>query len=194
MLQKAVFFDRDGVLTEEGGAPVREHELRIYREAFNALKLIPRKFKKIIITNQGWIAKGLMTEEEVNKTHRKLEQEFKKQDVIIDGIYICPHIDAHNCDCRKPRSGMLLQAQKEHRLDLKQSYMIGDMLRDLVAGKNVGCTTILVMTGHAGNDKHYDIQPDFVAEDVYKAAQLIIEQEARKQQKQKDALSSHQRN
>jgi D-glycero-D-manno-heptose 1,7-bisphosphate phosphatase len=177
MLQKAIFFDRDGVLTEEGAKPVREHELKIYREAFAALKLIPDNFKKIIFTNQAWVAKGLMTEEEVNKTHRKLQQEFKNQDIVIDGIYICPHMDAHNCSCRKPKPGMLLQAQKEHRINLEQSYVIGDMLRDLVAGKEVGCTTILVMTGHAGEDRQYNLQPDFIVKNVYEAVQLILQQE-----------------
>lgn len=182
MLQRAIFFDRDGVLTEEGGSPVREHELRIYREAFDALKIIPKGFKKIIFTNQGWVAKGLMTKEEVHKTHRKLEQEFKRRDIAIDGIYICPHMDAHNCSCRKPKPGMLLQAQKEHGIDLEGSYVIGDMLRDLAAGKEVGCTTILVMTGHAGKDKQYALEPDFVVENVYEAIQAIVQREQAKEE------------
>ena len=185
MLQKAIFFDRDGVLTKEGGKPVREHDLKIYSEAFDALKIIPNNFKKIIFTNQAWVAKGLMTEEEVNKTHRKLQQEFRKQDVVIDGIYICPHMDAHNCACRKPKPGMLLQAQKEHLIDLGQSYVIGDMLRDLVAGKEAGCTTILVMTGHAGKDKQYALEPDFVAKNVYEAVQLILHQEKKESMREK---------
>lgn len=77
---------------------------------------------------------------------------------------------------------MLLQAQKEHGIDLEGSYVIGDMLRDLAAGKEVGCTTILVMTGHAGKDKQYALEPDFVVENVYEAIQAIVQREQAKEE------------
>lgn len=179
-MHRAVFFDRDGVITEEGAKPVREHELKICRKAISALKLLPDTFKKIIVTNQSWIARGLLTEEELNRTHQRLYRELKLQDAKIDGVYFCPHLDLHNCNCRKPKPGMLLQAQKEHNIDLKNSYVIGDMLRDLAAGKEVGCTTILVKTRHAGKDTGVKLEPDFVADDVYEAAKLILRHENEK--------------
>ena len=95
------------------------------------------------MTNQRGIAKGLMTEKDLEEIHRRMIEELKKHGAHIDDIFYCPHDISDNCNCRKPKPGMLIQAQKKWDIDFAQSYIIGDSNSDIEAGQQVGCQGIL---------------------------------------------------
>lgn len=146
--KKVVFLDRDGVINKK---PARGEYVKNWQEfeflpgAIEGLKLLSKKgYIIFIITNQAGIGRKIMTEQDLELIHQKLKEELKKENVEIAGIYYCPHRIDENCQCRKPKPGLLLQAAKEHNLDLKKSIFIGDEERDLQAGKAAGCRTIII--------------------------------------------------
>ena len=147
MKEKLVLFlDRDGVINEKRLDYVKNiNELKFLPNIFNSIK----KFKDIgfmiiIITNQSAINRNLMTHEQLNEIHSHIQQYLKSFDTSIDNFYFCPHKPDENCNCRKPKSGMLLEAIQEFNIDPKLSWMIGDNDSDIQAGLNVGCQTIKI--------------------------------------------------
>lgn len=148
---KCVFLDRDGVINKK--APEGD-----YIKNWNEFKFLPgvkeaiRRFNKagfliIIITNHRGIAKGLMTEQDLKDIHTKMIEKLKKVGARIDGIYYCPHDENDNCNCRKPKIGMFLKAFKDFedvgiKINLGESYMIGDSINDVIVGKTIGLKTI----------------------------------------------------
>jgi D-glycero-D-manno-heptose 1,7-bisphosphate phosphatase len=159
---RAVFLDRDGVLNElvyypeEGrvGSPLTAKELRVFSYAGESIKRIKElDFKAILISNQPGIAKRQFTLSELERMNKKIRLELARRKCSLDAEYFClHHPDARvlkyrlNCDCRKPKPGLLLQAAKEHDLDLRNSFFVGDALVDVKAGNAAGCKTILL--GH----------------------------------------------
>lgn len=172
-MDKVVFLDRDGVINE--GQPrwryVTSWDIfRFLPKAIDGIKMLnENSFTIIIFTNQPGIARKKFTTEDLNAIHKKMQEELKAKGARIDHIYICPH-NYRECDCRKPQPGMLLKAAEEHNIDLKKSWVVGDKVRDVVAGKAVNAKTILI-----GNDKEgIAAEPDFIARDLYTAAELIV--------------------
>jgi D-glycero-D-manno-heptose 1,7-bisphosphate phosphatase len=155
-LRRAVFLDRDGVLIEDKGLLVDPAEMRILPGAFEATrKLSDAGFALVAVTNQPVIARGLATEQVIAEIHVRLAACIEAEGGgSIAGFYFCPHhpnadlpeyrID---CDCRKPRPGLLLEAAADLRLDLRRSVMVGDRMTDVAAGARAGCCTVLVRTG-----------------------------------------------
>lgn len=147
-MQRAVFLDRDGVLNEERGFITCPEEFTLLRGVPAALaSLHERGFARIVVTNQSGVARGLITLESLHAIHDKLRRETSGG---IDAVYFCPHhptegLDPHECDCRKPKPGMLLQAAREHDIDLAGSWLVGDAPRDIEAGHRAGCRTICVL-------------------------------------------------
>lgn len=146
--KKVIFLDRDGVINKR---PPRGEYVRNWQEfeflpgAVEALKLISQKGYRIyLITNQAGVGRGMMSEQDLKIIHQKLKGELEKNGVRISGIYYCPHEMNENCQCRKPKPGLLLRAAEERNLDLKDAIFIGDDERDCQMGKAVGCKTILV--------------------------------------------------
>ena len=146
--KKVIFLDRDGVINKK--APKAEYvkswdEFEFLPGAMEALRLLAENnFKIFIISNQAGIARGAMTEHDLNELHASMEKELEKNNVKIEKIYYCPHGWNEGCECRKPKPGMLFQAAREYDLDLSKSTFIGDDERDLEAGQSAGCKTILV--------------------------------------------------
>jgi D-glycero-D-manno-heptose 1,7-bisphosphate phosphatase len=129
------------------------------------------------VSNQRCVAKGLVTSTQVEALHRRICQELAGLGATIDAMYFCPHEAGHAsgpaCACRKPAPGMLLQAAKEHQIDLSASWMIGDSQADVAAGKNAGCRTVLI-------DQHRNSStgaPDLIAPSLLDATQKILELE-----------------
>lgn len=142
----AVFLDRDGVLNRvyirdgKSYAPRRLEDFILMPNSGKSVKILKQLgFKIIVVTNQPDIGNGFVTNDEVNAMHMKL---FSKTDV--DDIFVCRHRQDEGCDCRKPKPGMLLEASVKHRIDLKNSYLIGDRASDVQAGLSVGCKTIFI--------------------------------------------------
>jgi histidinol-phosphate phosphatase family protein len=146
--KKIIFLDRDGVINKK--APKSEYikswdEFTFLPGSIEAMTLLTRhNYKIFIITNQAGIQRRIMTEQNLRDIHMDLERELEKHNIKIEGIYYCPHGWNEGCECRKPKSGMLFQAAREHDLDLSTSTFIGDDERDMQAGNAAGCRTLLV--------------------------------------------------
>ena len=144
--KKAVFLDRDGVINKNKIDYVKTiNELEIFPNIEIPIKKLKKNnFYVIVITNQSAINRNLMTREQLNKIHSYIQQYLKTFDTSIDNFYFCPHKPNENCNCRKPKSGMLLEAIQEFNIDPKLSWMIGDNDSDIQAGLNVGCQTVKI--------------------------------------------------
>lgn len=148
--QKAIFLDRDGTINKMVGFVTKPEHFELIEGAAEAIKAINKSgYLAIVVTNQPVIARGDCTFEELQTIHDKMETELGKVGAFVDAIYVCPHHTDKgfegerpeykcNCDCRKPKPGLLLQAAKDFNIDLSESYMIGDSHRDVEAGENAG--------------------------------------------------------
>ena len=154
-MNKAVFFDRDGTFNIDY---VDVHKIEDWKWIKNAREAVKycndNGYLVIIITNQSGIARGMFVEDDVEKLHKFVQDEFKKFGAHLDGIYVCPHrpdgtVAPYNidCDCRKPKPGMVLQACKDFDIDVSQSYFIGDKVSDVECGKNAGCKGTCLFDG-----------------------------------------------
>jgi D-glycero-D-manno-heptose 1,7-bisphosphate phosphatase len=144
---KAIFLDRDGVLNQEMGDYVCRFDDFHILDNFVALKTLQdRGYLLIVATNQGGLAKGWYTEDELAKMHSYLKQVYKKHGVEITDIFYCPHHPnfTGDCDCRKPKPGLLLQGIEKYNLNPAKSYFIGDRERDIEAATAAGVKGILV--------------------------------------------------
>lgn len=157
---RAVFLDRDGVLIEDVDLLTRADQLRLLPGVPEALcALSDAGFKLIVVSNQPVVARGLITEADVEQIHSELQQRLLAAgSPAVERFYFCPHHPNATlpeyrivCDCRKPRPGMFLQAAREREIDLRSSFAVGDRITDIIAGAKAGCRTILVQTG-----KHQD--------------------------------------
>lgn len=144
-MNKAVFLDRDGVLIEDTNYPGDPEKIVFLPKIADAVRSLNEKgYKVIVATNQSGVARGYFTEKEVKEINKKIEKKLGKEGAKIDKFYYCPHHPDDNCECRKPKPGMLLKAKRDFNIDFKKSYVIGDALKDVETGKKVGCKTILI--------------------------------------------------
>jgi len=183
MKDKAVFLDRDGTINFDPGYLGDPKNLVLFPDTGNALLFLKNyNFKLIVISNQSGVARGYITEKDVIAVNEEINVQLSKFDVSIDAFYFCPfHPDFNNeedCNCRKPSPQMIINASKEHNIDLKKSYLIGDSAADIKAGINSGVKTILVKTGY-GSDSISILQkenkfPNFTAENLTEASKFII--------------------
>lgn len=145
---RCIFFDRDGIVNQHPGPGYVERweDFHLLPEFVESLRLISRKgYAAVVVSNQRGVALGIMTAAVVDDMHRRLRAVLKEQHglELLDILY-CPH-DRNQCECRKPKPGMILEAARRHNIDLAQSWMIGDSVKDVEAGKAAGCrTTVLV--------------------------------------------------
>ena len=161
--QKAIFLDRDGTINKYVGFMRDINDFELIEGVAEAIKQINQSgYLAIVVTNQPVIARGDVSWEELHEMHRKMETLLGIKGAYIDGIYICPHHPDKgfegerpeykiDCDCRKPKPGLLLQAAKDFNIDLSQSFMIGDSDRDLEAGKNAGVKESINIEKNAAN-------------------------------------------
>jgi D-glycero-D-manno-heptose 1,7-bisphosphate phosphatase len=167
----AVFLDRDGTLMRDVDYCGDPAKVQVYPEARTALRgLKERGYKLVIITNQSGIRRGYFTE----KDYRAVEAEFLRQLGVglIDASYYCPDLPASTSSRRKPGPGMIFEAQRDHRLDLGRSFLVGDKATDIGCGQNAGVRTILVQTGYGAGENN--CCPDWVARDILEAAEIIL--------------------
>ena len=144
MALKAVFLDKDGTLVENIPYNVDPARIRLASGAEEALRRIAEAgYRVIVVSNQPGVALGLFAERELQSMQRHLAEL-----VPLTAFYYCPHAPQAGCRCRKPQSGMLLQAAADHGVELRQSWMVGDILDDVEAGRRAGCRTVLVDNGN----------------------------------------------
>ena len=178
-LNRAVFLDRDGVLNRavvrDGRpyAPRRLEEFVIVADAAAALtRLRAAGLLLIVVTNQPDIARGKTRRESVEQMHVALTAALP-----LDAVYMCDHDSPADCDCRKPKPGMLLAAARDFNIDLPGSYIVGDRWRDVDAGANAGCRTIYLDSGY--RERGPDVHPDASVKSLAEAADWILARESR---------------
>jgi D-glycero-D-manno-heptose 1,7-bisphosphate phosphatase len=187
MSNRAVFLDRDGTINEEVNYLGHPEQLRLIDGAAEAVKQLNRAgWKAVVVTNQAGIARGYFSEARLREIHRELENLLRAQAAHLDGIYYCPHhptagigVYKADCNCRKPKPGLLEKAAGELQIDLRRSFVVGDKISDLAAGRAAGCRNILVRTGYGiESEKEFsgcNWRPELVVNNLLEAAQWILQ-------------------
>ncbi len=187
MNRRAVFLDRDGVIVRDHPV-VAARQLEVLPGVAGAIRAVREVgYLVFVATNQPIVARGLATEADVRETHLQLQATLEAAGAQVDGFYVCPHhpnatIAQYRveCECRKPRPGLLLAAASDHSLDLSASVMVGDRLTDVAAGRRAGCRTVLVRTGMheapaiESPDAHVDVAPDANVADLAEAIAYVL--------------------
>lgn len=152
VMHKAVFLDRDGVLSKERPDYVKTpDELELLPGIGEPLKRLREKgYLLVVVTNQSAVGRGLTTHDQVAKIHEKLRIELGKLGCSVDGVYYCPHHPDEECYCRKPAPGLILRAAEELSIDISRSWVIGDKELDLIAAERAGCRAVKVPTNAGG--------------------------------------------
>ncbi len=183
----AAFLDRDGTVNEEVEWLRKPEQLRLIPGAGTAIRsLNDHGVITCIISNQAAIARGLLREADLPSIHARLHQELLSAGAKIDRIYYCPHHPTDGkppynvvCECRKPAAGMLRWGEAEMGIDLERSFVVGDRIVDIQAGKAVGATTVLVLTGCGRTSLAAciaaGVQPDFTAPSIVEAVDFILQ-------------------
>jgi D-glycero-D-manno-heptose 1,7-bisphosphate phosphatase len=176
VMPRAVFLDRDGVLNEVVLRDGRPHppaslaELRLTPQVEECLADLKRLgYLLIVVTNQPDVARGKQTKTAVEEMHAYLASRLP-----IDDAFVCYHDDADHCDCRKPASGLLLEAARKHGIDLRESFLIGDRWRDVEAGRRAQCKTLFINNGYA--ERRPDLLATFETKSLRSAVDWIIAQ------------------
>ena len=182
----AVFLDRDGVLIENRSDYVRDwSHVSIFADTPAALSSLQRAgYKIVIVTNQSVVGRGLISIETADQINRKLVEHLREDGGHIDAVYMCPHQPQDDCDCRKPKPGLLLRAAEELSLDLRRSWLIGDAWSDLLAGRAANIHSgILVKTGRGNGEllqnRPQELDSILVVDGISAAAQAVLAGEHR---------------
>ncbi len=183
-MNRAIFLDRDGTLNEDPGYLRDPNLVNLFEGVGETLSLLKNNFnfKLIVVSNQSGIARGLISNDDVNAVNKKINELLEEYNVQIDKFYYCPYHPDFNskeeCNCRKPSPEMIFQAANDFQIDLSKSYLIGDTSSDIECGMNAGCKTILVLSGY-GKEYFSLLQkenklPNFVAYNFKEAGEYII--------------------
>ena len=191
MSRRAIIMDRDGTVCDEVGYVNHVDRVRLLPRSAEAIRAAnDAGFQTVVVTNQAGVARGYFAEALIDEVHDKIRGLLAEGGARLDGIYYCPHhpevgIPAYrkSCRCRKPAPGMLERARDEMGIDLSTSYMIGDTVKDVEAGRRAGATSILVLTGYGKGELEYqsdgwEARPDHIAGDLLDAVTWILEREA----------------
>ncbi len=143
-MNKAVFLDRDGVINEDNSYAHKISDFKIIEGVYDSLKKLQPYYKLFIITNQSGIGRGYYTMQDFLTLNSHMLNLFDKNEIKIERVYYCPHSPEEDCECRKPKPKFIKDAELEFRLNLKDSWMIGDKISDLEMGENAGCRSILI--------------------------------------------------
>lgn len=179
---RVIFLDRDGVINRYPGdtkyvtAWKEFHFLPRVRLAI--AKLHKNRFRLFVISNQAGVNKGIFSQETLDAITKKMLYEIEESGGKIEGAYYCTHRQDENCSCRKPKVGLIDMIKKKFPVDLKNSFFIGDTIRDVHTARLAGCKSILVLSGKEklSNRQNWQAQPDFIFKNLYAATRFILEQ------------------
>jgi histidinol-phosphate phosphatase family protein len=162
-VRRAVFLDRDGVISENRENYVTTwEEFAFLPDVFEPLqRLAESPFAVVVISNQSAVGRGLLTLDDLKQIHRRMKEEIEHHGGRIDTIEYCPHRPEDSCECRKPLPGMLLSAARDLELVLSESYVVGDAQTDVEAAINAGCAAVMVRTGRG--EEQLATMPDCIA-------------------------------
>ena len=190
MKRRACFIDRDGTISEEVGYVNHPSRYRVFPYSAEAVRILNEAgWLAILVTNQAGVARGYFTEDLIAAVHDVLKLELKAKGAHLDAIYYCAHHPSvgelpyrFDCDCRKPKPGLILHAAAEFDIDLQQSWMMGDRYSDIELARNAGTQSAFVLSGYGRGEWEYQraawkYQPDLVAEDLLEAVRKIVNSE-----------------
>ena len=186
-MRRAVFMDRDGTISEEVGYVNHPARYRVFPYSAEAVRqLNVSNWLAILVTNQAGVARGYFTEDMIGAVHGVLNLELERAGAHLDAVYYCAHHPSVgespyrlDCDCRKPRPGLIRRAAQEFDIDLQHSWMIGDRYSDIELARNAGVHSCFVLSGYGRGEWEYQRtnwkhEPDLVAEDLLEAVKKIV--------------------
>jgi D-glycero-D-manno-heptose 1,7-bisphosphate phosphatase len=185
--RRAVFMDRDGTISEEVGYVNHVSRYRVFPFAAEAVRTLNESgWLAVLVTNQAGVARGYFREELIGEIHKVLASELERGSARLDAVYYCPHHPSvgeppyrFDCDCRKPRPGLLLRAARELDLDLSRCWMVGDRFSDAELARNAGAHSALVLTGYGRGELEHQSdawpqRPELIAENLLEAVKKIV--------------------
>jgi len=186
--RRAVFMDRDGTISEEVGYVNHPTRYRVFPYSAEAVRLLNGAgWLAILVTNQAGVARGYFTEDLIGEVHGRLERELERGGARLDALYYCAHHPTvgeipyrFDCDCRKPKPGLIKRAADKFEIDLKQSWMIGDRYSDIELARNAGTRAAFVLSGYGRGEWEYQRaawkhEPELVAENLLEAVKIIVQ-------------------
>ena len=183
-MEKIIFLDMDGVIIKEKTHLYKAKDIELIPGAEEAIKLLNEaNYRIVVVTNRSVVARGLCTFQEVLALHENVKDILREEGSVIDQIYFCPHHPTEgtnpqytrDCECRKPKIGMLLEESRNLGKSLESSFVIGDKTSDIKTGENAECKTILLETGYGGKDGLYpDVIPTFTSKNLYDAVLNVV--------------------
>ncbi len=187
MKRRAVFMDRDGTISEEVGYVNHASRYKVFAYSPQAVRLLnDGGWLAVLVTNQAGVARGYFTEDIIGAVHEALKAELEREGARLDAIYYCAHHPSvgeppyrFDCDCRKPKPGLIQRAASELNIELSKSWMIGDRYSDIELARNAGVQSAFVLSGYGRGEWEYQRavwkhQPDLVAEDLLEAVTKIV--------------------
>jgi D-glycero-D-manno-heptose 1,7-bisphosphate phosphatase len=193
MKRRAVFMDRDGTISEEVGYVNHPSRYKVFPYAAEAVRILNEAgWLAILVTNQAGVARGYFTEEMIEAVHGVLEEELMRDGARLDAIYYCAHHPTvgelpyrFDCNCRKPRPGLIRSAAADFDIDLSGSWMIGDRYSDIELAHNAGVRSAFVLSGYGRGEWEYQrpswkSEPELVAENLLEAVRKIVNESATK--------------
>jgi len=185
--RRAVFMDRDGTISEEVGYVNHVSRYRVFPFAAEAVRALNEAgLLAVLVTNQAGVARGYFKEDLIGEVHKTLAAELGRGGARLDAVYYCPHHPSVgeppyrlDCDCRKPRPGLLRRAAEELDLDLSRCWMVGDRYSDVELARNAGVRSAFVLTGYGRGELEFQSEgwkqrPDLIAENLLEAVKLIV--------------------
>ena len=187
MKRPAVFIDRDGTISEEVGYVNHPSRFRVFPYSSEAIRILNESgLLAIVITNQAGVARGYFAEDVILKVHNQLKQDLENNSARLDAIYYCAHHPSVgeppyrlDCDCRKPKTGLIEQATSDFDIDTAASWMAGDRYSDVELARNAGLRSAFLLSGYGRGEWEYQSQnwkhkPDLVCENLLEAVKLIV--------------------
>jgi D-glycero-D-manno-heptose 1,7-bisphosphate phosphatase len=192
MKRPALFMDRDGTISEEVGYVNHPARFRLFPYTAAAIKLLNENgWLAIVVTNQAGVARGYFSEDVIIQIHEQMQRDLQNASAKLDAIYYCAHHPSVgeppyrlDCDCRKPRTGLIDRAAADFQIDLARSWMVGDRYGDVELARNAGLHSAFVLSGYGRGEWEFQrgswqIEPELVADDLLEAVKTIVERDAR---------------
>ena len=175
---KAILLDRDGTLIEDKNYAYKIEDLEILPGVVEGLKLLQKEFLFFIVTNQSGIGRGYYTENDFHNYNYHLVKLLKEENIEMLKTYFCPHLREDNCECRKPKTKFINDIKREFKIEIQESWMMGDHPSDIQFGINAGLRTVFLTTGHGqkhmGELKSLNIKPTIISNNFLSVAKEIL--------------------
>jgi D-glycero-D-manno-heptose 1,7-bisphosphate phosphatase len=191
MKRPALFMDRDGTISDEVGYVNHPSRFRLFPYSADAIKLLnDNGWLAIVVTNQAGVARGYFSEDVIVQIHEQLRREIENASARLDAIYYCAHHPSVgeppyrlDCDCRKPKTGLIERATADFDIDLERSWMVGDRYGDIELARNAGLHSAFVLSGYGRGEWEYQravwkLEPEVVGETLLDVARMVIERDA----------------